>query len=263
MSRPAHHHFEELPSTNDKALALAREGAVTGTLVTAERQTAGRGRQGRVWTTPSGSLAMSFVHRPSRALEEVASLTPCVAVGIARALASLGVAPRIKWPNDLLLGKQKVAGILCELHDVTGPAPIVIVGIGLNVDVDAFPDELREIATSLVQHGAAADLARVTEAVSREVRRMLVLHDRGGEVPTEYSDLLVGVGEPITISTGARPSSGDPGDGITGILLGVRHDNGALRIQTPEGERELTSGELLLTGYPAAGQVNGTENMTT
>jgi BirA family biotin operon repressor/biotin-[acetyl-CoA-carboxylase] ligase len=140
-------HLRETGSTNDVARELAQAGAPHGALVTAAAQTAGRGRQGRAWTTPPGTaLAMSLV------LRDVSSLLPLLAaVAVAEACsAALGPGEdvRIKWPNDVLVGGRKVSGILAEGRPHEGWA---VLGIGVNVAVDValLPEDVRERATSL------------------------------------------------------------------------------------------------------------------
>ena len=140
-------HLREVDSTNVRAQRLAVSGAPHGTLVTAEAQTAGHGRQGRAWVTPAGrALACSLVLRePPRLLPMLAALA---VADVAERLDAAGRAAAIKWPNDVLLDGRKVAGILAEGRPQEG---WVVLGVGLNVAVeeDAFPPELRAIATSL------------------------------------------------------------------------------------------------------------------
>jgi BirA family biotin operon repressor/biotin-[acetyl-CoA-carboxylase] ligase len=142
-----HLHLHEVDSTNVRAQQLATSGAPHGTLVTAAGQTAGHGRQGRAWVTPAGrALACSLVLRePPRLLPMVAALA---VADVADRFDTAGRAAAIKWPNDVLLDGRKVAGILAEGRPQEG---WVVLGIGVNVAVeeDAFPPELREIATSL------------------------------------------------------------------------------------------------------------------
>jgi BirA family biotin operon repressor/biotin-[acetyl-CoA-carboxylase] ligase len=140
-------HLREVDSTNVRAQRLAMSGASHGTLVTAAGQTAGHGRQGRAWVTPAGrALACSLVLRePPRLLPMLAALAVS---DVADRFDVAGRTAAIKWPNDVLLDGRKVAGILAEGRPQEG---WVVLGIGLNVAVeeDAFPPELREIATSL------------------------------------------------------------------------------------------------------------------
>jgi len=140
-------HLREVDSTNVRAQRLAAGGAPHGTLVTAAGQSAGHGRQGRTWVTPPGrALACSLVLRePPRLLPMLAALA---VADVAGCFDAAGRAAAIKWPNDVLLGGRKVAGILAEGRPQEG---WVVLGIGVNVAVadDDFPPELRAIATSL------------------------------------------------------------------------------------------------------------------
>jgi BirA family biotin operon repressor/biotin-[acetyl-CoA-carboxylase] ligase len=167
IGRP-HVHHRLADSTNERARELAIAGAPHGTLVTADEQSAGRGRQGRSWVAPPGrALLMSVVVRDLR--EEHALLPLSAAVSVCEACeSSARVECAIKWPNDVWIDGRKVAGILVEGRPQEGWA---VLGIGLNVATEAneFPDELREIATSLrASAGATPALADVrAELLSR------------------------------------------------------------------------------------------------
>jgi BirA family biotin operon repressor/biotin-[acetyl-CoA-carboxylase] ligase len=143
--------FSKIASTNDAALAMAVEGALEGTVVSAEVQTKGRGRQGRRWTmTPGLSLAFSLILRPRLHPDELAEITLAAAVAAAKTLEDYGLKPRIKWPNDILLDGKKVCGILTELGPKKDKILSVILGMGMNLNQGTrdFPADLREIATS-------------------------------------------------------------------------------------------------------------------
>ena len=132
-----HHRLTD--STNERAKELAEAGALHGTLVTADEQAAGRGRQGREWTAPArSSVLMSVVLRE---LDAFLPLTAAVAV-----CDALPVEAQVKWPNDVWIERRKVAGILVEGRPQEGWA---VLGIGLNVITDSFPAELADTATSL------------------------------------------------------------------------------------------------------------------
>jgi BirA family transcriptional regulator, biotin operon repressor / biotin---[acetyl-CoA-carboxylase] ligase len=154
-------HLRETTSTNDRARALAVAGAPHGTLVTAAAQSAGRGRQGRTWSAPPGrALLLSLVLRsPDRMLPLAAAVAVADAVGEGAA---------IKWPNDVLLGGRKVAGILAEARPQEGWA---VLGIGLNVAVrvEDLPAELRETAATmgLEPRDVESVLARLLAALER------------------------------------------------------------------------------------------------
>ena len=145
---------KELPSTNDLAKELARQGAPEGTTVIARQQTAGRGRLGRSFHSPEGAgLYMSVVLRPHCAPQELMHLTCAVAVAACDAVeTTAGVRPGIKWINDLTLGSKKLGGILTELaFTPNGLVDFAVIGIGINCGaaLTEFPSELKDIACSL------------------------------------------------------------------------------------------------------------------
>ena len=137
-------------STNDEAAAWARAGAPSGAVVIADQQSRGRGRFGRTWHSPPGDdLYFSTVLRPSLPPRAAPPLTLAVAVALAEAVASQGVEPELKWPNDLLLDGKKAAGILTEMVATVERVEFVVVGIGVNLNARHFPDELSARATSI------------------------------------------------------------------------------------------------------------------
>jgi len=162
LGRSLHLHHE-LPSTNKEAMALAQNGAPHGTVVLAESQSAGRGRQGRTWFSPPGvNLYCSVLIRgcgTRLGLSEWLSWVPLVsALAVAESVFQTTSIPlSLKWPNDLLLSTRKVGGILCESLLTNSSHPAIVIGIGLNVNVpqDSLPDELQSIATSLTEAAQA------------------------------------------------------------------------------------------------------------
>lgn len=147
LGRP-HEHVAELASTNDRALAWARAGAPHGAMVSADHQTAGRGRLGRAWASPAaGDLYVSLILRPSRG-PALGALALAVGAGLREGLARWTPRAALKWPNDVLLDGRKLAGVLCEARWV-GDLPELVVGFGVNVGRTAFDPELAPTATSL------------------------------------------------------------------------------------------------------------------
>ena len=142
-----------LPSTNDLLRDYAAAGEPEGLIVTAERQTAGRGRQGRAWSSPPGNLYASLLLRPAGPLAAAATLSLVVPLSVVDALAGLLDSPTrlaVKWPNDVLLDGAKLAGILLEgADDGAGGCAWVIAGVGVNLA--AVPDGLPYAATSLAR----------------------------------------------------------------------------------------------------------------
>lgn len=153
------HVHQQLTSTNWEAMSLAQAGAAHGTVVVAESQSAGRGRHARAWFSPPGSnVYCSIIVRgigQGPSLSEWLSCVPLTsALAVAEAVQCVAAIPlSLKWPNDLLLHERKVGGILCESSLASTADPIVVIGIGLNVNVprESFPDELRPIAASLLE----------------------------------------------------------------------------------------------------------------
>ena len=144
-----HRHFRQVRSTNTVARELATAGAPHGTVVTADEQTAGRGRQGRTWTAPPGAaLLYSAIVRPLGPRHSVLPLTVALAVCEVAEQLRPGVECKVKWPNDIHLDGRKLAGILIESRPQDGWA---VIGVGLNLAIpaDDFPPELRDRATSL------------------------------------------------------------------------------------------------------------------
>jgi BirA family transcriptional regulator, biotin operon repressor / biotin---[acetyl-CoA-carboxylase] ligase len=217
-----HHRLTD--STNERAKALAAAGAPDGTLVTADEQTAGRGRQGRVWTAPPGSsVLLSLILRELDERHELLPLAAAVAVCVA-----LPVEAAIKWPNDVWIARRKVAGILVEGRPQEGWA---VLGLGVNVTAYEFPPELSETATSLRIAGAETSRDRVLEDLVRSLTNWLDAPRDEVLAAWRARDALKG--EPVRWSDGAGTA-----DGID--------DSGALRVQTDNGLVTLDAGEVHL-----------------
>ena len=141
--------LESCASTNDEAARLARAGAGHGTIVIAHRQDAGRGREGRTWASPPGGLYLSAVLRPSLPLALVPPMTLAIGIGLCDAVRSCGAPATLKWPNDVLVGGKKLAGVLVEAQSRGGKLESVVVGIGVNLQ--ATPEAVAATAVSLAE----------------------------------------------------------------------------------------------------------------
>ena len=235
------HHFDELASTNDLAKELAAKGAPEGTLVVAESQTRGRGRLGRQWESPPGTgLYVSLLLRPELPPTEMPQITLTTAVAVARAVKRVtGVAPGIKWPNDLLLAGKKLGGILTEMETESEQIRHLVVGLGLNVNNPAFPEELAPLATSLVlatgrRHSRLEILQAWLEEFEELYERFLAREFAG--ILDEWRSLTVTLGRRVTVRQGPVT--------ICGLALEVAPD-GALLVETAAGEVvRVTSGEI-------------------
>ena len=222
-------HHRSTDSTNQRARELAAAGAPHGTLVTADEQTAGRGRQGRSWTAPPGhALLLSLVLRD---LDERHALLPlAAAVAVSEACEqTAGVSCQIKWPNDVWVERRKVSGILVEGRPQEGWA---VLGIGINVSTPEFPEELREIATSLALSAPPGpSQPDVLAALLASLDRLLTAPPDQVLAAWRERDALLG-------AEVAWDGGRGRGSGVT--------DAGALRVETESGVVELDAGEVHL-----------------
>ncbi len=226
-------------STSDRLKQLARAGAPEWTAVLAERQTGGRGREGRTWESPPGGLYLSVLLRPQKA---PASLLPLAAgVAVAEALSAFGVASELKWPNDVLASGRKLAGILAEASSSGAGVEWVVLGIGVNVALDArsLPPDLRGGVTSLHAEGA---VGAAPDAVAAAVLVQLALwYDALREAPSRVAAAwreraIPWWGSLVEVRSGSQL--------LRGRLAAV-DDEGALVIELAGGDRRrLVSGEV-------------------
>jgi BirA family biotin operon repressor/biotin-[acetyl-CoA-carboxylase] ligase len=234
--------FESLPSTNTEAARQAALGAPEWLCVVAREQTAGRGRRERSWVSPKDAgLYVSVVLRPTLAPRDWPLITLAAALAARDALAaSCGLEADIKWPNDLLAGGRKLCGILAETAEGTrGRA--VILGVGVNLTERAFPEELRDIATSVEsQTGSTPDAERLLAALIQSLAaRYETLHEPDGAAHI--------ISEWETHSTYAhdrRVRVALAAETFDGVTRGLEPD-GALRVETDTGAlRTVTAGDV-------------------
>lgn len=265
LGRPYHFHAR-CASTNALAAELADAGAPEGTLVVADAQDAGRGRHGRAWFSPSGeNLYLSLVLRPAVPPPALPPLTLLAGGAIAGALATLGLVPRLKWPNDVLLAVadpattsssrapapiapvaraassgrlRKVCGVLLEMATAGGAVRHAIVGVGLNVNTIAFPADLAERATSLRAH------------LGRAIDRGVLLADLLARLEPLY-DRFVADGPAEAIALWRRfglrgaPARVVTADGVVEGTMEDLDDQGALILLRADGTRaRILSGEV-------------------
>jgi BirA family biotin operon repressor/biotin-[acetyl-CoA-carboxylase] ligase len=247
------HHYPTVDSTNTLAIAAAQAGAPSYSVWVADEQTAGRGRGGHTWHSAAGDgLYTSILLRPRMAIPQALWLALAAALAVQSAVAELtGLQPDIRWPNDLLLGPRKFAGILVETAATPGPEPTLryaVLGIGINVHHPAFPPELRTLATSLYletnRHTRREDLlAALLHSLDRELNH---LEHELAKTPTA-APLLDRLTQASTWVQGKPVRVGEPADpeSYTGITAGldprgflkVRADDGSTRIVLSGGVR--------------------------
>ena len=246
------HVLETVDSTNSFCRRLALEGTPDGTAVLADCQTAGRGRRGRSFQSPAGKgLFFSVLWRPDCAPEELLPLTALSAVAVCRAIQRVtGVRPQIKWPNDLVLGGRKLAGILTEmsLEGESGHVSHVVVGIGINL---AQPQEYFDAAglphgTSLALQGVPVDMDTDPEWLAQYMTdfgfdRALYTYEAEGFAPyrERYKALCVNLGRRVTY------------DGGAGTAVDV-DDEGRLIVRDETGDTRVFTGEVSVKGIYGA-----------
>lgn len=225
-------------STNDEIKGAAQSYQEDLILWTAN-QTSGRGKRARKWESKAGhGLALSaYLHSPR--LEPFTGYTLVAALAVVQLLEELGLKPKIKWPNDILIGGRKICGILCEAQMDHHGASSLIIGIGINVKQreEDFPVDLRDKATSLEREGAGdIRIEEIAEKLAIRLQKEIERAEKMGipmELLREYNGLLQ---KQILIETGGKK--------ITGIVTGMDPAN-RLILQTDQGPQWIVSGEIL------------------
>ena len=239
------HWLEKTSSTNDVAARLAELGAEEGTTVIAEMQTAGRGRHGRVWFSPPGAgLYVSVIIRPgSGALHEnnpAGLLTLATGVAIARAVRAVtGLPAEIKWPNDVLIGGRKLAGILAEAVAQAGTLQFVVLGFGVNLQRTAYPAELAMRVTSLeAETNRPADRALVLAEILASIA------EQCGALRSGRFDAILSAWRELAASLrGASVEWDSPAGIVRGRAEDIDRD-GALLVRVGERVERLIAGEV-------------------
>lgn len=247
-------HLAETGSTNDDAKRLAAEGSPEGTLIWADAQTSGRGRRGRTWQSPAGNLYISIILRPAAPVAIVGQLGFAAALAIAETAASLLPADRdiaCKWPNDVLIGGRKVAGLLLETDmRPDGATDWLVLGVGINVA--RHPSGMEFPATSLAAQGARVDVADVLRGFAGHFLAWYDVWRAYGFAPLREAWLrrAAGLGGPIMVRLEDRTLAGvfSGLDEEGALLLHSAHSEGPDRETNPRPLR-ITAGDVF---FPAA-----------
>lgn len=245
------YYFESTGSTNTDAKRLAEEGEPHGTTIVANMQTAGKGRRGRTWQSPAGANTyFTILLKPDFSPDKASMLTLVMALSVAEAVEEItGLKADIKWPNDIVVHKKKVVGMLTEMSTTPEMDEIqyVVIGVGTNVNYDSpedFPEELRPTATSLrMEAGHLINRAALTE-------RMLARFEVNYEKFEETLDLsgLMDSYEKHLINIGAQVRVLDPAGEYTGISRGI-NAVGELLVEKENGETiNVYAGEVSVRG---------------
>lgn len=239
------HALKTVDSTNNEAKRWAQQGAPHGSLFVADEQTGGKGRLGRVWKSPAGTgLWFSVLLRPKAEPEQVTGLTLTAGLSVAKAIQKLtGCKAQIKWPNDVVIGSQKVCGILTEMAAEMESVEYVIPGIGVNVNTESFPEEIAFKATSLyLSTGKKWSRAELLGAILQEMECLLDRQEQGGvqAILEEYRENCVTIGRKVSTQRGNIRLSGIAEDVTEGGELVVRQSNGSQLV--------INSGEVSVQG---------------
>lgn len=243
-------HYETVPSTMPLAHALVAQDAPDGTAIIAEEQTAGRGRRGRAWQAPRGSaLLCSLICRPPLRPDQLFLLVAAIGLGLSLGVErATGLRPQTKWPNDLLLGGRKLAGVLCESRLSGAELAYAIVGFGLNINLRAEelpnvpPGGLPPTSLAIAQGQPVAHAATVATLLAAldEIYDLLWL-GQTEEIRTRWQARLAGLGETVRVETDAGPRQGR----FTGV-----DDTGALLLDTATGRERILVGDVNLGPRP-------------
>lgn len=239
-------YFDSIDSTNNELKRQAESGVHHGLLAVAEEQTAGRGRRGHTWVSPPGTgIWFSVLLKPDIAPDKASMLTLVAAMAVSRAIKEVtGLESQIKWPNDIVVNKKKVCGMLTELSAEMSCINYVVIGIGINANMKEFPEDIKETASSLyIESGRQVKRAAVIEAVARYFEKYYAEFIKAGDLSTimdEYNEMLANAGKQVRIITN------DSEQIYTAIGI---NPQGGLVVKDDKGEMsEIRSGEVSVRG---------------
>ncbi|RGI68349.1 biotin--[acetyl-CoA-carboxylase] ligase [Agathobacter rectalis] len=239
-------YFDTIDSTNTKAQELAEKGYPSGTLVVADKQESGKGRSGRSWVSPSGTgIFMTLMIKPDINPNNASMLTLVAALAVAKAITSVtGEEALIKWPNDIVVNSKKVCGILTEMNAQFDYINHIVVGIGINVHNESFPEEISQMASSLMIEAGGKRFHRaqiIAETMSyfeQYYDTFLKTQDLSALV-REYDELLVNRNKSVRVL--------DPKEPFDGKAMGIT-PKGELIVDTWESRKLVSSGEVSVRG---------------
>lgn len=239
-------YLDKTDSTNIQARKLADSGAPHGTLVVADKQEGGKGRRGRNWESPSGvGIWMSLLLRPQISSVSASMLTLVMAMAAGRGIReTTGLECMIKWPNDLVLNQKKICGILTEMSTELMEIQNVVIGAGINVCQEEFPEEIRATATSLYLESGkkfrrSDMIAAIMKAFETYYDQFVLTEDMSG-LMEEYNRCLVNRDREVCILA--------PSGEFRGVAEGI-NKNGGLEVRLADGSKtEVISGEVSVRG---------------
>lgn len=237
--------LDTVNSTNDYLKQLGNDGCENGTVVVARQQTKGKGRLGRQWlSAKDNSVMFSFLLRPEIAPNEVSAITPLAGLAICKAIRKFTKLDcMIKWPNDIIVGRKKLVGILCEMSAEFDRIEYIITGVGINVDQTIFPEEIDYKATSiLLETGRHINKNELLACVLEFLEDEFIKNDLKltASALDEYREMCATIGKSVTFTRGTRK--------VSGTAIGL-DSNGELKIMLSDGTVcKVNSGEVTVQG---------------
>lgn len=239
-------YFDTIDSTNTKAQELAEKGYPSGTLVVADKQESGKGRRGRSWVSPSGTgIFMTLMIKPDINPNNASMLTLVAALAVAKAITSVtGEEAMIKWPNDIVINGKKVCGILTEMNAQFDYINHIVVGIGINVHNESFPEEISQMASSLMIEAGGkrfhrAQIIAETMSYFEQYYDTFLKTQNLSALVREYDELLVNRNKSVRVL--------DPKEPFDGKAMGIT-PKGELIVDTWESRKLVSSGEVSVRG---------------
>lgn len=238
-------YFPVVDSTNTKAKQLAEEGHPTGTLVVADKQESGKGRRGRNWESPSGAgIFMTLMLKPEIHPDNASMLTLVAALAVSKAISvQTGRPAGIKWPNDIVMNGKKICGILTEMSAQFDYINHIVIGIGINVHNESFPEEISHIATSLfMETGEHFNRAALMEEILEQFEKYYAVYletENLAGLVKEYNSNLINLNQSVRVL--------DPKEPFEGKAMGITL-RGELMVDTWEGRKLVSSGEVSVRG---------------
>ncbi len=236
--------MKTVDSTNEEIKRRAQKNAASGIVVISRSQTAGRGRLGRNWVSSEGGIYFSILLRPELPPNDVSGITLAAGLGVCIAIRKFtGLDAMIKWPNDVIIGNKKVCGILTEMTAQTDMVDFVVMGIGVNVLNDSFPEEISNKATSLkIETGGEVDLSRLMREIISVLDKTLCSYLLGisQEDMKLYKSMCATIGREVSLTRG--------GERLSGKAVDITAD-GELVVMLNSGKRiTVNSGEVTVQG---------------
>ena len=242
------HYFEEIDSTQNFAQQIASDKKENGAIIIAEKQTAGRGRLDRKWTSPKGGISFSIIIHPKFDVSSSTLVPILSAVALSKSIKSvLGIETEVKWPNDITTNGKKVAGILVDASFQANSIDYLILGVGINFDIDARKLEKRLSKTPNFyginslrgKNDKTPPKLLLKEFLSQLEKNLLQLDDgKKSQIVKEWTKKAAGIGKKIIINT----SDGK----VAGISQGIDNE-GALKLKTRKGIKKIFAGDVVLS----------------